>query len=113
MIAVLVIPVDPVPLAVHEGGVIRVAKTRVTLDLVIEAHLAGASPDMIVQHYDSLDLSDVYAVIAFYLRHRNEVDAYLEDRRRQADAVRRQNEARWPADGLKERLLARRDAQAE
>jgi hypothetical protein len=60
-----------------------------------------------------LDLADVYAVIAYYLRHRAEVDAYLQEREQQAREIRRQIEARFDPTGVRERLLARRQARAE
>lgn len=96
------------PLQTDENGAVRVGGTRVTLDIVIGAYNDGAAPEAIVRSYDSLRLADVYAVIAYYLRHRAEVEAYLEERRRQAEAVRHVNEERSPAGGLRERLLARR-----
>src|SRR5690242_6767509 len=108
----LLIPVEPVPLATDTQGVIRVGKTRVTLDSVIEVFLTGASAEEIVQQYPSLDLAEVYSVLGFYLGHRAEVDAYLEERGQKAEAVRRQNEARWDPTGIRERLLARRAAQS-
>ena len=51
---------------------------------------------------------DVYSVIAYYLCHRDEVEAYLQERRGQADELRRQVEERSPSQGIRERLLARR-----
>jgi uncharacterized protein (DUF433 family) len=100
----LTIPADPLPLARDEQGVIRVGPTRVTLDLVVEAYLAGSTPEEIVSQYSSLNLGDVYSVLGFYLRHRTEVDAYLEERRREAEEVRRRHETRWPPDNIRERL---------
>jgi hypothetical protein len=55
-------------------------------------------------------LADVYAVIAFYLRRRAEVDSYLHERERQAKAVRAENEGRFDPVGLRARLLARHAA---
>jgi uncharacterized protein (DUF433 family) len=57
--------------------VCRVAHTRVTLLTLIDAFLEGATPEEICQEYPSVDLADVYAVIAFYLARRDEIDAYL------------------------------------
>jgi len=57
--------------------------------------------------FPTLDLPDVYATLWYYLRHQDEVDAYLAERHRQADALRAEVEARWPPDELRERLLAR------
>jgi uncharacterized protein (DUF433 family) len=99
---------QPPPLRMDADGAVRVGRTRVTLDTVIGDYEDGALPEEIVVHYDSLELADVHAVISFYLRHRSEVDAYLAARRQHAVAVRRESETRWPAAGLRERLLARR-----
>lgn len=100
----------PVPLREDLGGVIRVGRTRVTLDTVIGAFTMGATAEEIAQRYPTLDLGDIYAVIAYYLHHRAEVDAYLADQRRQFDQARREQEARCDPADLRERLLARRAA---
>ena len=99
---------EVIPLAVDADGVIRIGKTRVTLDTVIAAFADGATAEEIVQQYPSLHLADVYSVIGYYLRHTAEVDAYLQQRRVQQDTVRQQNEGRFDPHGVRERLLARR-----
>lgn len=99
---------EVVPLAVDADGVMRIGNTRVTLDTVIAAFADGATAEEIAQQYPSLHLADVYSVIGYYLRHAAEVDAYLQQRRVQRDAVRQQNEARSDPHGVRERLLARR-----
>ena len=66
-----------IPLREEPQGVLRVGKSRVLLELVIRAHQRGASPQEIVRMYDSLDMGDVYAVIAYYLAHPAEIDQYL------------------------------------
>ena len=107
----LSITAEPIPLKMDADGVARVGGTRVTLDTVVTAFEQGATPEEIVYRYPSLDLVDVYAVIAYYLRHRSDVEAYLSEQHREADEVRKQNEARFPRDGIRERLLARRARQ--
>ena len=104
----LAIAADPVPLETDATGVVRVAKTRVTLDTVIGAFLEGATPEEIAQQYPTLGLADIYAVITFYLRHTAQVETYLRERQQQADQVRRENEARFDPSGIRDRLLARR-----
>ena len=99
---------EVVPLAVDAAGVMHIGKTRVTLDSVIAAFADGAAAEEIAQQYPSLHLADVYSVIGYYLRHTAEVEAYLQQRRVQRDAVRQQNEARFDPHGVRERLLARR-----
>jgi uncharacterized protein (DUF433 family) len=99
---------DPIPLETDAEGVMRVGKTRVTLDTVIAAFVDGATAEEIVQQYPSLNLADVYAVIAYYLRRRSEVEAYLQRRRDLADKIQTQNESRFDPSGVRNRLLARR-----
>jgi uncharacterized protein (DUF433 family) len=104
----LTIAAETVPLVTDVDGVIRVGKTRVALDTVVSAFLDGATAEEITHQYPSLDLADVYSVIAYYLRRRAEVDAYLRQRREQAEKTRKQNESRFDPSGMRERLLARR-----
>lgn len=99
---------DPVPLvAADDGRVIRVGGTRVTLDTLIGALKRGATPEEIAQDYSAVSLADVYAVIAYYLRHRSEVEAYLERRAREHAELRREIESRPEYQEFHERLLAR------
>ncbi len=98
---------EPIPLETDANGVVRVAGTRVTLDTLVAAFSTGATSEEIVQDYPSLELSDVYAVLTYYLRHRGEVEAYLRQRRDETAQVRQENERRFPSSGLRERLLAR------
>lgn len=104
----LAIVTEPLPLMTDADGVVRVGRTRVTLDTVVAAFQDGATAEEIVQQYPSLQLADVYAVIGYYLRKQPEVDAYLRQRQQQADEIRRQNEARFDPAGVRDRLLARR-----
>jgi uncharacterized protein (DUF433 family) len=99
---------DPIPLVTDADGVVRIGKTRVTLDTVVAAFLEGAMAEEIIQQYPSLQLADVYSVIGYYLRHQAEVDAYLQERQHRAAEVRQENEKRFNPIGVRERLLARR-----
>ena len=96
------------PVHLDDDGVLRVGGTRVTLDTVVGAYQDGASPEEIVLAYDALELDEVYGALSFYLRRRTAVEAYLTVRRQQADAVRAENQRRFPTQGVRERLLARR-----
>ena len=85
-------PVPP-PLRVDEGGVIRIGNSRVSLDLVIDQYENGMTPEDMVRAYDALVLADVYAVIAYYLLHLDEVRAYLKRRKEEAEELRTKIEA--------------------
>ena len=100
---------DRPPLRVDEGGVVRVGKGRVSLDLVVEQYENGMTPEDMVRAYDALELADVHAVIAYYLRHREEVRAYLRRREEEAAALQAKIEAERPRVSRDE-LLARRSA---
>jgi uncharacterized protein (DUF433 family) len=99
---------EPIPLTKTADGVFRVGGTRVTLDTVLNSYNLGATPEEIVQQFPSLVLADVYAVVTYYLRHKLEIEGYLAERRERSKAVRQENEKRFPAEGLRERLLARK-----
>lgn len=100
----------PVPLRVDKDGVVRIAKTRVTLDTLVAAFHEGATAEEMVHQYPSLGLADVYSVIAYYLANRPDVEAYLKEREGRANEVRRENEARFDPHDVRDRLLARRSA---
>ena len=90
------------------AGVLRVGNTRVSLDSVIIAFNLGATPEQIVQDYDTLTLSEVYAAISYYLQNREEVDSYLAEREKRNKELRKANDARFGHKGIREKLLARR-----
>jgi len=104
---------EPAPLAADSDGVVRVGGTRVTLDTVVAAFLDGATAEEIVSQYPSLELADAYAAIGYYLRHRSQVESYLRERAEQAQCVRAEAERRFPPDGIRARLLARRHSRGE
>jgi len=98
---------EPIPLSTAVDGVIHVAGTRVTLDTLIDTFLTGASPEEIAQDFPVLRLDDIYAVLTYYLRHRDEVDAYLRERRSRAETLRREIDVHASQTGLRDKLLAR------
>ena len=104
---VFVIALEPTPIETDAYDVVRVAKTRVTLDTVVSAFLEGCTPEEIGEQYTSLQLSDIYLVVGYYLRHREEVHTYLAERQRQAAAIQREAEQRFNPVGVRDRLLAR------
>jgi uncharacterized protein (DUF433 family) len=105
---VLSIVAEPIPLSVDSHGTVRVGGTRVTLETVLEIFKQGASPQEIVTALPDLELADVYATITYYLRHRVDVDAYLQEQDAKAEAIGHKIAAhQGDQRSLRERLLAR------
>jgi uncharacterized protein (DUF433 family) len=99
---------QPVPLTLDKDGTIRITGSRVTLDSLIHAFQQGATAEQIHDSFPSLDLGDIYATIAYYLDHQDQVERYL---RQQASAARRTRqfiEERQDSTFLRQRIRARR-----
>lgn len=103
----MVTATEIIPLETDAYGVIRVSNTRVTLDTIVIAFKDGATAEEIAQQYPTIPLADVYSVIGYYLRRRDEVESYLKKRKQEADELQGQMEARFNPIGIRERLLAR------
>ncbi|GFE71355.1 DUF433 domain-containing protein [Chroococcus sp. FPU101] len=101
-----VVPEFP-PLKVNADGVFIIAQTRVTLDTLVTVFKQGLTAEEIAYRYPSLKLADIYATIAYYLNHQQEVEFYLEQRQQQAQEIRKVNEAKFSAQELRDRLKAR------
>ncbi len=97
------------PLRVDIGGVVRVGGGRISLDLVVEQYENGMTPEDMVRAYDTLALADVYAAIAYYLRHGEEVRAYLDRRTAEADALQMKVAGERPSPSRQELLARRRE----
>jgi uncharacterized protein (DUF433 family) len=100
--------VEAPPLSTDPDGVVRITGTRVPLDTVISAFVAGATAEEISQQFPSLALAEVYQVVAYYLRRPLEIESYMRGRRQHSEASRVSNEQRFDPAGVRARLLARR-----
>ncbi len=102
---------DAPPLQEDATGSLRIGHSRVLLELVIRAFQDGATPETIIQRYPTLTLTDVYTVVAYYLRHREEVHQYMISRDKKAEDVRNRLERlQGDMSEIRARLLARRQA---
>lgn len=76
----------PVPLRwAEEGQVVRLNNSRIALDIIVSLYRRGYTPEMIIDNYPWLELSDIYLIIAFYLRNKKSVRDYLRESYQQAD----------------------------
>ncbi len=98
---------QPVPLVIDHGGVVRVGNSRVSLDTLLAIYEQGASAEEILLRLPTLELSDIHAVLAYYLNHQAEVQDYLRSRRQEEAAAAAEDAARFGHYGMRERLLER------
>lgn len=99
-----------VPLHTDEDGNIRVSRTRVTLDTIVGFYKQGDTAERLHEGFPTVPLADIHAVIAYYLAHREEVDAYLQRREEEAARIRAEWEAKYPPKVRRGELLARLEA---
>ena len=106
----MTLPAVVVPIRTDENGTIRVANTRVTLDVVLARFQQGRTPEQIQEGFPTLNLADIYAVITYYLNNQDEVNAYLHEQHEEAEQLRREIEAKQPqSQQLRAKLLAHQD----
>lgn len=89
-------------------GGYRIAGSRVSLDSVVHAWWDGRLPEAIVADFPSLTLEQVHGAIAYYLRHRSEVDRHLAEQDSRWLDFQRQSAARMGP--LIERMRTRAEA---
>src|SRR5216683_8095669 len=75
-----------------EGGW-RIADSRVSLDSAVHAYLEGKSPETIAEDFPTLSLEQIHGALAFYLRHREEINRYLESQDARWEQLRTESEA--------------------
>ena len=99
------------PLSKDATGALRVGDSRGLLEIVVRAFQDGATPEAILQRYSTLTLPDVYAVLAYYLRHPSQVEEYLARREQKAEEVQQRIESQQgDLSGIRARLLTQRRA---
>jgi uncharacterized protein (DUF433 family) len=84
-----------------------VSGTRVSLDSIINYYLQGQTPESLHNSFPTVPLTDVYAVIAYYLAHRDELDAYLQHQQAEAERIRQEFEAKYPPNVTRAELVKR------
>lgn len=71
--------------------------TRIALDSVVYAFLAGESPESIAQNFPLLSLEQVYGAITFYLSNQKLIDSYLKKGEEEFDKLQLSLRAKNPA----------------
>lgn len=98
---------ERVPLAQNEAGDLYVEGSRVFLEDLVDLYRQGYSPEEMALAYPSLALADLYAVLAYILRHPAEVEVYLERQRARSQEAERETRAHR-SNRLRKRLEERR-----
>lgn len=102
---------DAPPIRADADGAMRIGDSRVLLEIVIHAFQDGATAEEIVQRYPTTTLAEIYAVIAYYLRHPQVIERYLTEREQHSQIVRNQIDAHQDRlSEIRSRLLARKNA---
>ncbi len=100
---------EPVPLEQDEQGTIRVKASRVTLDTILAAFKKGETAEEIFESFPTLDLADIYSIIAYYLHHQEQVETYLGEQDSKAAQIRQKIENRYPTSEIRARMVALRN----
>ena len=95
------------PLVEDEHGILRMTKSRVTVDVILYDFQSGLTAEEIALNYPTVTLADIYAVLSYYLSHREELDLYLATQERRSEAKRQEVFQRSPQADLRERLRTR------
>lgn len=84
----------------------RIAGSRIRVqDVVIWHEKLGMPPDEIVRHYPTITLADVYAALAYYWDHRDEIERAIQEEHALVEEFRNSHTS-----PLQEKLRSRRRA---
>jgi uncharacterized protein (DUF433 family) len=100
---------EKIPIESDKDGVIRVGNTRVSLETLVSAFNGGSTAEEIVYQFPVLNLADVYAIITYYLRNRDIVEKYLNDRMQLSEQIKRRIQENKNMSDIRKRLLARQN----
>jgi uncharacterized protein (DUF433 family) len=96
------------PIMLDDDGTARIGLTRVTMDTFVDAFNAGYGAEELVLKFPSINLPDAYAVIAYYLSHKDTVDGYIAHRAENAVANLTRVRAEFEMSALRTKLLSLR-----
>ncbi|NJO84698.1 MAG: DUF433 domain-containing protein [Blastochloris sp.] len=92
--------------------VIRLKGHRIGLEHIVERYRLGQSPEQMALDLPGVPLEMLYGVIAYYLHHQAEVDAYVERVEAYAEQLYQEHIQRHPErliEQLRQRLAARHE----
>lgn len=96
-----------VPLFQDDRGRIRVIGSRVTLDTIVARFQQGDTPQDIQNGFPTLSLTQINAVIEWYLNNQAEADGYIQELEAEAEAFWKRYESKPENKAAREELLRR------
>lgn len=99
-----------VPLAQSVDGDLCVTGTRISLEMIIADYKSGKNAELIASSYPTLELADVYGVLAYYHSHRSEVERYLAEQDKVRQELHAKIERDFPQEGLAATIKQRYEA---
>jgi uncharacterized protein (DUF433 family) len=77
------------PIVLDEQGVAYIEGTTAkVIEIVLAKEVSGQSPEELQQEFPHLSLAQIYAALAYYHQHKEELDADIERRRQLARQMR-------------------------
>jgi uncharacterized protein (DUF433 family) len=98
---------DTVPLVQWDDGSIRVQGTRLLLAMIVTQFQQGYTPDKINDSFPAASVTQIEAVIDWYLNNQSEADAYLEEEEAEGERLRLEIQSR-PEYKAKTEILKRK-----
>jgi uncharacterized protein (DUF433 family) len=95
------------PFEVWKDGTIRIANSRITLDVIVRQFKTGATAEQIQEDFPSLNLREIYAALAFYLEQTEFVEDYLKNQKAEAQETIAFIEQNLPTENLRASIRAR------
>ena len=90
---------------------IRLKGTRIGIELVINYHLEGMTPEQIAHSFAyPIPLAQIYAAIAYYLQNKGQMDQYLRVIEVEGERLKQEISKNPKTALLREKLLAARAA---
>ena len=100
---------DTVPLVQWEDGSVRVQGTRLLLAMIVSQFQQGYTPDKINDSFPSASVTQIKAVIDWYLNNKSAADAYLEEEEAEGERLWLQIQSRPEYKAFRKELERRRE----
>jgi uncharacterized protein (DUF433 family) len=97
---------DPVPLKKWDAGSVRVTGTRIHFNIVVGLYRRDGTVQDLLEALPDLSPATAHRLVAYYLEHQSEVDAWIEQIDREADEIWEKLEEIAPTKELRARLRA-------